>query len=304
MTSADAVGQPANVSTALVVAGRRPRPRGFGLLLSIARRQPIGALGALVVLVIVVVALLAPVLAPYEPTAQTARRLTAPNSQYLLGADEFGRDVASRLIYGARISLYVGIVAVVIALVIGGTLGVIAGYYGGWMDAAVMRVVDVMLAFPGIVLAIVMVGMLGPSLNSSLIALGVLYAPTFARLARASTLVARREEYAVAARALGAVDGRILSRHIVPNILAPLITQGSLAFSTAILAEASLSFLGLGTQPPDPSWGLMLGAGRKFMEVAPWLAIYPGLAIMFAVLGFNLLGDGLRDLLDPRARMH
>ncbi|MCC6174828.1 MAG: ABC transporter permease [Chloroflexi bacterium] len=283
--------------------GRRQRPRGWARLLALVRSQPIGALGAMVVAIVVLMAALAPVIAPYEPTEQTTRRLTAPNAQYLLGADEFGRDVLSRLVYGARISLYVGMVSVAIALVVGGVLGLVAGYYRGWPDALLMRLVDIMLAFPGIILAIVMVGMLGPGLNSSLVALGVVYAPTFARLARASTMVVSREEYATAARALGAGDRRILGRHIAPNILAPLITQASLAFSTAILAEAALSFLGLGTQPPEPSWGLMLGSGRKFMEVAPWLAVYPGLAIMLAVLGFNLLGDGLRDVLDPRARV-
>ena len=248
------------------------------------------------------VALLAGAIAPQDPTAQLAPRLQPPSAAHLLGTDEFGRDQFSRLVYGSRISLYVGILSVALALSTGATVGIVAGYFGGTVDNVVMRVIDSIFAFPSLLLAIAITGILGPSLTNAMVAIGIVSAPTYARLARGAVLTAAANEFVTAARALGASDARIILRHVLPNVLAPLIVQTSLSFSTSILAEASLSFLGLGTQPPDPSWGTMLGAGRRFMEAAPWVAVFPGVAITITVLGFNLLGDGLRDALDPRLR--
>jgi peptide/nickel transport system permease protein len=259
-------------------------------------------MGAGIILFVVLVAVFAGAIAPDDPTAQIARRLQPPSAEHLLGTDEFGRDQFSRLVYGSRISLYVGILSVALALATGATLGIVAGYYGGTVDNLVMRVIDSVFAFPSLLLAIAITGILGPSLTNAMLAIGIVSAPTYARLGRGAVLSATANEFVTAARALGASDRRIILRHVLPNVLAPLIVQTSLSFSTAILAEASLSFLGLGTQPPDPSWGTMLGAGRRYMEGAPWVAVFPGVAITVTVLGFNLLGDGLRDALDPRLR--
>jgi peptide/nickel transport system permease protein len=290
-----------SAATLTLPRGRAAPATGFARARRAVRRYPIGFLGAAIVLLVVLLAVTADVITPYDPAWQVDERLTPPNPDYVLG--EFGRDVYSRIIYGARISLYVGMVSVVfIALPIGVTLGVVAGYFRGWVDNLVSRVVDVMFAFPSIILAIVIVGILGPSLTNAMVAIGIVYAPTFARVARGSTLAVANLDYVMASRTIGARHGRIIFRHVLPNIAAPLIVQTTLALSTAILAEAALSFLGLGTQPPTPSWGTMLGTGRRYMELAPWVAIYPGLAIMVAVLGFNLAGDGLRDALDPRLR--
>lgn len=268
----------------------------------IARGNPIGTIGLAVLLIVVLLAIFAQQVAPFDPAVQPAERLTAPNSTYLFGTDEFGRDVFSRVIWGTRISLYVGMIAVAIALVIGVTLGLVSGFYGGWRDSLIMRLVDILFAFPTIVLAIAITGILGPSLTNATIAIGFVYAPVFARVTRGPVLSVVNDEYVQAARTVGASDRRIVLRHVLPNITAPLIVQTTLALSTAILAEAALSFLGLGTQPPTPSWGTMLGTGRKFLELSPWASIFPGLAIMVTVLAFNLLGDGLRDVLDPRLR--
>ena len=267
------------------------------------RRYPIGLLGAAIVLLVVLLAASADLIAPYDPVWQIDERLTPPNWDYLLGLDEFGRDVYSRIIYGARVSLYAGIVSVIlIALPFGSVMGVLAGYFRGWVDTLLSRLVDIMFAFPTLLLAITIVGVLGPSLTNTMVAIGIVYAPTFARIARGSTLGVSNLDYIVASRTVGAGSARIIVRHVLPNIAAPLIIQTTLALSTAILIEATLSFLGLGTQPPMPSWGTMLGTGRRYMELAPWVAVYPGIAIMIAVLGFNLAGDGLRDALDPRLR--
>jgi peptide/nickel transport system permease protein len=267
------------------------------------RRYPIGFIGAAIVVLVVALAISADLITPYDPVWQIDDRLMPPNADYILGLDEFGRDVFSRIIYGARVSLYAGIVSVIaIALPVGSTLGVLAGYFRGWIDTLLSRVVDIMFAFPSLLLAITIVGVLGPSLTNTMIAIGIVYAPTFARIARGSTLGVSNLDYIVASRTIGAGSHRIIIHHVLPNIAAPLIVQTTLALSTAILIEATLSFLGLGTQPPMPSWGTMLGTGRRYMELAPWVAIYPGVAIMIAVLGFNLAGDGLRDALDPRLR--
>jgi peptide/nickel transport system permease protein len=275
-----------------------PRTRSLRRL----ARHPTALLGIVLVGTFLGLALTAPLVSPFDPTAQPARRLLPPGGRYLLGTDEFGRDVFSRIVHGARISLQVGIVSVGIALAVGGVLGLVSGYCLGIVDALTGRLVDVMFAFPSIILIIALSGVLGASLTTAMVAIGVVYSPIFARIVRAPTLVVVQQPYVEGARALGAGVARIVSRHVVPNIAAPIIVQTTLSFSTAILSEATLSFLGLGTQPPDPSWGTMLSAGRRFMELAPWVTVYPGLAIALTVLGLNLVGDALRDALDPRLR--
>jgi peptide/nickel transport system permease protein len=265
-------------------------------------RNPIGALGGVIVALVILIAIFANILAPYDPVTQMAQPLEPASPAHLLGADEFGRDVLSRVIHGARVSLYVGVISVSIALVSGSILGLLAGYHGGRVDMVIMRLMDILFGLPAIVLAIAITSVLGPSLNSVLIAIGIVYAPQFARVARAPTLSLRERDFVTAARAVGAGDLWIVSRHILPNMTAPIVVQATVAFSTAILTEATLSYLGLGTQPPTPSWGTMLNAGKQVLLLAPSLSIFPGLAIAVTVLGFNLLGDGLRDALDPRMR--
>jgi peptide/nickel transport system permease protein len=263
-------------------------------------RNPIGLVGAGIVLVVILAALFAPVIAPADPAAQRSKRLLPPSREHLMGTDELGRDTLSRIIYGARVSLQVGVIAVVIALVVGAILGVAAGFFGGRVDSWLMRVVDVMFAFPGLVLAIVISGLLGASRTNAMIAIGVIYAPAFARVIRSSVLSVMNEPYLEAGRVIGAGNLRLVRRHVLPNIVAPAIVMVTVYLSSAILSEAALSFLGLGTQPPEPSWGGMLNTARRYMEISPWLAIFPGVAIMLIVMGFNFLGDGLRDVLDPR----
>ncbi|HMQ33369.1 MAG TPA: ABC transporter permease [Chloroflexaceae bacterium] len=284
--------------------GVRPRPTGGrgARLARLAGQNTIGLIGAALIALVVAVALLAPLLAPYGPAELVGRRLLPPSPAHPLGTDELGRDVLSRIVYGARVSLYVGVIAVGLASLLGGALGVVAGYVGGWLDGALTAIIDIMLAFPGLVLAIVIAGLLGPSITNAMIAIGIISTPVYARIARTAVVVIKSELYVDAAHVVGGGSLHIIRRHILPNIAAPLIVQTSLLFSTAVLAEAALSFLGLGIQPPDPSWGSMLNASRRFMETAPWLAIAPGLSIMLVVLGFNFLGDGMRDALDPRLR--
>jgi peptide/nickel transport system permease protein len=261
-----------------------------------------GAMAALaVVVLLVLVAVLAPWIAPYDPTATsftTVRK--APSWAHWLGTDEVGRDVLSRVIWGARASLSAGLVSVGIAVGAGVPLGLLAGYAGGWIDAVLSRLVDAMLAIPFLILAIALAAFLGPSLSNAMIAIGVTATPVFVRLTRGQTLGAKVEDYVEAARAVGNPHWRIALRHVLPNIVPPLLVQASLAIAGAIIAEAALSFLGLGQQPPAPSWGSMLNSAQRFLAQAPWMAFWPGFAIFFAVLSFNLLGDGLRDALDPR----
>jgi peptide/nickel transport system permease protein len=242
-------------------------------------------------------------LTPYPPNQQHAKdRMQPPSRQYVFGTDEFGRDVYSRLIRGATNSLRIALVSVALASVVGAALGTLAGYFGGRADNTIMRIMDLFFAFPAILLALAIIAALGPGFRNTILAISVVYMPIFARVARGPVLTVRATEYVTAARCVGARDGRILGHHVLPNIAPPLIVQVSLALSWAILTEAGLSFLGLGIQPPEPSWGSMLSEARSLLELAPWLAIFPGLAIMLCVLGFNLLGDGLRDVLDPRMR--
>jgi peptide/nickel transport system permease protein len=281
---------------------RAPARRGARRLAGLLRRTPVLLLGAVLVLVVVLVALAAPWLAPHDPVAQIAKPLLPPGGAHLAGTDEFGRDELSRLIHGARVSLYVGVLAVLIALGVGGTSGVVAGYRGGWVDDVTMRVMDVLMSLPALVLAIAITSVLGPSLTNVMVAIGIVYAPTFARVARGPTLAVVGVPYIEAARAVGASGAAIVLRHVVPNVAAPILVQTTVSLSTAILTEAALSFLGLGTQPPTASWGLMLSAARQYMLIDPWIAVLPGSAIALTVLGFNLLGDGLRDVLDPQVR--
>lgn len=271
----------------------------FGHLLSYRSAQ----LGLALVLLYVIVALFASVLAPYSPIDQHAKdRLFAPGATYWLGTDEFGRDILSRLMHGATNSLRIAISAVAIACALGTGLGMIAGYVGGLLDNVIMRVMDLFFAFPAILLALAIVAALGPGAGNTIFAIATVYTPIFARVARGPVLALKEMEFVQAARATGDRSPRIIFSHILPNTLAPIIVQVSLALSWAMLTEAGLSFLGLGTIPPSPSWGSMLSDSRRMMEIAPWMAIFPGLAIMFGVLGFNLLGDGLRDALDPRLK--
>jgi peptide/nickel transport system permease protein len=266
-------------------------------------RGHLAKVGAAVVLALVGVAVLAPVLAPYDPTEQALdRMLQPPGRAHWLGTDDLGRDILSRLLHGARVSVGVGVVAVGLSLIIGVSLGLVAGYRGGWIDEVLMRVMDGLLAFPALVLALAITAALGPNLRNAMLAIGIVGIPGFARLVRGQVLSLRAQEFVEAARAGGLGDGRIVLRHIVPGTLAPIIVHASLRVAFAVLAEAGLSFLGLGTQPPTPSWGAMLNNGREYLEMAPWLAIGPGAAIFVTTLGFNFLGDGLRDAADPRLR--
>lgn len=259
------------------------------------------ALAAGVIVVLAVAAVFAPLIAPYGPLEQNYEALRQPPGlSHLLGTDNSGRDVLSRIIYGTRISFTVAGVSVLIALVAGGTLGVLAGYFGKWIDEAISRVTDMMFAFPDIVLALVIMTALGPSRANLMIAIGVVYTPIFARIARGAVLTVNRKPYLEAARAVGAGHGRIIVRHVLPNILAPLLVQVTLSLAFAILAEAALSFLGLGVEADAPSWGNMLFEGNSRMRDVWWVAVFPGVAITAAVLSFNVLGDGLRDALDPR----
>jgi peptide/nickel transport system permease protein len=249
-------------------------------------------------------AVFADLVAPYSPIQiKMPDRLRAPSWQHPLGTDDFGRDVLSRIIHGSRISLEVGAIAVGIAVGVGVALGVTAGYTGSKVDSVIMRVMDIVLAFPAILLAIAIMAILGPSTANVMIAIGIVYIPIFARVVRGSTLHVKAQEYVEAARAMGASDLRIIRRHVLPGTIDTVIVQVSLSLAFAILAEAALSFLGLGTQPPTPSWGSMLSSGREWIERALWLTVFPGLAIFATVLALNVIGDGLRDALDPRLRL-
>ncbi len=265
--------------------------------------------GLYVFLALVAIALLAPLLAPHDPIIQDRGALLVPpfwqdggNANYLLGTDAVGRDILSRLIFGARYSLFIGVVVVTIALVGGIVIGVVAGFFGGWIDMVIMRVMDVILAFPSLLLALVLVAVLGPGLTNAMIAIAIVSQPHFARLTRASVLGEKDREYVMAARVAGAGNMRLMFRTILPNCLAPLIVQATLSFSGAILDAAALGFLGMGAQPPTPEWGTMLAEAREFILRAWWVVTFPGLAILITVLAINLMGDGLRDALDPKLK--
>ena len=265
------------------------------------RKDRLALIGLALVLMLVLAATLAPWLALHDPTRQSLiEKRARPGAKYLLGADEFGRDILSRVIYGSRVALLVGVVSVLIALAGGLVLGTAAGFTGGWLDTVVMRVVEILLAFPYLLLALAIVAMLGPGVLNTTLAVGIWGVPAVTRMVRGSELALRETEYVGAARALGAPAPAVLRRHVLPNVLPGLVVYATLFMANAILLEAALSFLGLGVQPPTASWGLMVSTGRDVLLVAPHVATVPGLAIMVAVLGFNLVGDGLRDALDPR----
>ncbi|MBO8178616.1 MAG: ABC transporter permease [Bacillus sp. (in: Bacteria)] len=269
------------------------------------RKNKIALVGAAIVLFFIVIAIAAPLIAPEginEQKLGIEERLQPPSSEHWFGTDDFGRDIFSRVIYGARISLWVGFFSVVGSVIIGSLLGILAGYYGRWVDTIISRLFDIMLAFPSILLAIAVVAVLGPSLQNALIAIAIINVPNFGRLIRSKVLSVKQEEYVMAAKAIGMSDARILFHHILPNSMAPIIVQGTLAIATAIIEAAALGFLGLGAEAPTPEWGKMLADSRAYLIQAPWTMIFPGLAIMLTVLGFNLMGDGLRDALDPRMK--
>ncbi|MDF1524483.1 MAG: ABC transporter permease [Trueperaceae bacterium] len=266
-------------------------------------RNRIGSIGFVLCVVVVGAAVFAPQLATHDPFAQSIReRMQGPTTAHWLGTDNFGRDLWSRILYGYRTSVSTALGAVTIATLVGGLAGLVAAYFGGWTDRVIMRFMDVLLAFPIILLAIAVLAVLGPGAVNTGLAIGIVYTPIFARLARGPALTVLSWDYVAAARALGAPPLRIMLRHVLPNIAAPLMVQVTLSLSTAILVEASLSFLGLGTQPPTPSLGLMLSDSRDYLLLSPWTSVFSGLAILLASFGFNLFGDGLRDLLDPALR--
>jgi len=312
----------ANTSTQeTVLETRLPRPSAEELLLQrkprslwgdVLRRllrNKLAIVGILMIGSVMLVALLAPVIAQQHPNeagifrANPREAKQPPSLEHPMGTDAVGRDMMSLIIYGARISIRIGVFAVGFAIVIGSTLGAIAGYVGGVVDAVIMRVMDIMLAFPSILLALAIVVVIGPGLFNAMVAVGIVAIPTYARITRATVLSENEKDYVLAARAIGVSSSRILWRHILPNILSPIIVTASLGIATAILDAAGLGFLGLGAQPPTPEWGLLLSRNKSYMFTSPWMVFFPGISIMYLVLGFNLLGDGLRDALDPRLRI-
>ena len=296
-------------STASAIPVRLPqaapplRRRELGVFLRRILRTRGAGFGLVVTLLVVLAALLANLVSPYSPAAQDYTAILSPPTwDHLLGTDNLGRDVLTRIIYGSRVSIQAGIVSVGFAAIVGTLVGLLAGYWRGWLDDLLMRLCDALWSFPGLVLALAIAAALGPGLVNAMIAIGIVFTPVFARLVRGSALSIREREFVLAARVVGAGHGRIMARHVLPNVLAPVIVQGSLMTALAIVLEATLSFLGLGVQPPEPSWGSMLKAASQYMQVAPWLSFFPGFAIFVTVLGLNLLGDGLRRALDPRLR--
>lgn len=271
-------------------------------LLARVLRSPAGTAGIILTLLILLAGLLAPLLAPHPYSAMSTNVLTAPSGSAWFGTDQFGRDILSRTIYGVRISLQVAAASAGAAAVVGTLLGVLAGYLGGWLDAMIMRLMEIIMAFPSLLLAIGIMTMLGSSLTNVVVAIGLVYLPVFARVARAPVLALRDEDMVTAALALGASTPRILWKYVLPNMISPVVVQASLAVSNAVLTEAALSYLGLGMQPPTPSLGALIQEGQSMMLMAPWMAIFPGLVIMLMVFAFNLLGDTVRDQMDPRLR--
>ena len=278
---------------------REPRHQFYQELL----RQKSAVIGASILTVFIIIAIFAPLIATHDPRdADVTARLKGWSQDHYFGTDKVGRDIFSRIVYGSRISIKVGLVAMTFSISIGALLGIIAGYYGGWLDSSIMRVMDMMLAMPSILLAMVIVTILGQSLTNAIIAVSIVYIPQYARILRASVLTIREQDYVTAARAIGVSDFRILTRAILPNCLAPLIVQATLGMGAAILDAAGLSFLGLGAEIGEPEWGAMLNENRALIRRAPWTVMTPGIAIFLIVLGFNLLGDALRDVLDPQVK--
>ena len=290
---------PESASPSPAAAGRSFGLAGIGAAIV---REPVALLGLALVALYVAVALVVGFLPLRDPLQVSAQRLVGPTPEFPFGTDALGRDVLSRILFGARLSIRVAVLSVAIATIVGGTLGLVSGYLGGWADLVIGRVLDVFFAFPAILLALGIVAALGPDPSNVIVAIAVVYTPIFARVVRGPVLALRARDFVEAARAVGATSSRIVVRHILPNLMSTLVVQVSLALSWAVLTEGALAFLGLSAQPPAPSWGVMLSEGRQYLEFATHLAVFPGLAIMVAVLGFNLLGDGLRDALDPQRR--
>jgi peptide/nickel transport system permease protein len=299
------VGETEKVSNMISVVALEEEPHHGKQVSTWARlrRSPGAMIGLVLIVLLLLVALTADLIASQGIDDQDLRKgLFPPSREFPLGTDEFGRDMLSRIIHGSRISLQVGIIATVLSAVVGVTLGVIAGYFGGRIDYLIQGMVDVSWAFPTVLFALFLIAVLGPSLTSVMISVGLGYWGGYARVVRGQVLSLREWEFVVAARAIGANDARIMLRHILPNVMAPVIVYSTMMMADAILIEATLSFLGMGAQPPVPSWGSILASGRTYLRLAPWVTLFPGIAIMLTVLGFNLLGDGLRDALDPRLR--
>jgi len=290
---------PESASASPAAAGRSFGLAGIGAAIV---REPVALLGLALVALYVAVALVVGFLPLRDPLQVSTQRLVGPTPEFPFGTDALGRDVLSRILFGARLSIRVAVLSVAIATIVGGALGLISGYLGGWADLVIGRVLDVFFAFPAILLALGIVAALGPDPSNVIIAIAVVYTPIFARVVRGPVLALRARDFVEAARAVGATSSRIVVRHVLPNLMSTLLVQVSLALSWAVLTEGALSFLGLSAQPPAPSWGVMLSEGRQYLEFATHLAVFPGLAIMVAVLGFNLLGDGLRDAMDPQRR--
>jgi ABC-type dipeptide/oligopeptide/nickel transport system permease subunit len=288
----------------LIVPSVRTEPTLFRETIDKLFQNKAAVAGLVIILLFLLAALLAPLIAPHDPVVQNIadRKLPPFTNGYLLGTDDLGRGLLSRIIYGARISMVIGVVSVGIALVLGLIVGVLSGYFGGWFDRIVMRLIDIMLAFPYILLTIVVVAILGPSLTNAMIAIGISQVPQYARVVRASVLAEKENDYVAAERSLGAGDLALMVGTILPNCLAPIFVQATLGIGDAILSSAALSFLGLGAQPPTPEWGLMIASSKEFVTSAWWIVTFPGIAILLTVLGFNLLSDSLRDALDPRLR--
>ena len=263
--------------------------------------QKLGFISLLFILLVILVAIFAPIIAPFDPIYQNRQAfLAAPTTQNLMGTDDLGRDAFSRIVYGSRISLLVGVLTVVISICLGILIGMISGYFGGFVDMVIQRIMDAIMAIPALILALFIAALLGPAIQNVIIALVIIEVPRFARIVRGEMLRIRETNYVEASRSIGSNSIRIIFKHGLPNMMAPIIVMASLAFGQTIIAEASLSFLGIGTPPPNPSWGLMLSDASRYMESAPWLVLFPGLALSLLVLAFNLLGDALRDFLDPR----
>lgn len=292
---------PASVAAPIPLAHHAKSP--FKLLMVRFSKEKIAIAGLAIILLFSTIALLAPALAPYDPLEQNiGDSMSAPSPDHWLGADKLGRDILSRLLFGARISLATGLGVVALASVTGTLVGALAGYAGGWWDETLMRITDIFFAFPSLILAMAIAGALGPSLRNALIAVAVVTWPIYARLARGQVLILRRRDFVEAAHAIGAGHGLILRRHLFPNMLSPLLVQASFDMGTTILSVAGLSFIGFGAQPPIPEWGVMISEGRNYITTQWWLTFFPAMAMLFAVAGFNLVGDGLRDVLDPRLR--
>ena len=292
--------EPSRAGESLALAPHVGRWRAARRLM---RSQPLGTAGLVIIIVLVLMALFAPLLAPYDPTNIDGRSLQAPSAEHLFGTDDKGRDVLSRVIYGSRTSLQVGIIATFVGVAGGALVGLLSGYFGSWTDTIFQRLIDALQAFPTLILALIMVAVVGNSITNLMVVVGIAIIPGVGRIVRGIVLSERQNQYVEAARATGAGTGRVVFRHILPNLAAPLIVIATSLLAAAILVEAALSFLGLGTPPPTPSWGGDLsGQARRYFTHAPWMAIFPGLAISLVVFGFNLLGDALRDILDPRLR--